>query len=74
MTLKKPSRAGLLALALGVLLGLFLSVASFDASYAQTPAPAAAAAAAAAASASAPPVDTNFNSTPTCRAVSTIFD
>jgi Amt family ammonium transporter len=47
MTLKKTSRAGLLALALGVLLGLFLSVASFDASYAQTPAPAAAPAAAA---------------------------
>jgi len=48
MTLKKPSRAGLLALALGVLLGLFLSVASFDASYAQAPAPGAAPAAAAA--------------------------
>ncbi len=48
MTLKKSSRAGLLALALGVLLGLFLSVASYDASYAQTPAPAAAAAPAAA--------------------------
>src|SRR5471032_2810912 len=48
MTLKKTSRAGLLALAFGVLLGLFLSVASFDASYAQTPAPAAAPAAAAA--------------------------
>ncbi len=28
MTLKKSSRAGLLALAFGVLLGLFLSVAS----------------------------------------------
>ncbi|MBI3703521.1 MAG: ammonium transporter [Rhizobiales bacterium] len=48
MTLKKSSRAGLLALALGVLLGLFLSVASFDASHAQTPAPAAAATAPAA--------------------------
>src|SRR5471030_1926519 len=48
MTLKKSSRAGLLALAFGVLLGLLLSVASFDASYAQTPAPAAAPAAAAA--------------------------
>src|SRR5476651_1132817 len=47
MTLKKTSRAGLLALAFGVLLGLFLSLASFDASYAQTPAPAAAPAAAA---------------------------
>ena len=40
MTLKKSSRAGLLALAFGVLLGLFLSVASFDATYAQAPAPA----------------------------------
>jgi ammonium transporter, Amt family len=49
MTLKKTSRAGLLALALGVLLGLFLSIASFDASYAQTPAAPAAAPAAAAA-------------------------
>src|SRR5471032_2197881 len=49
MTLKKSSRAGLLALALGVLLGLFLSVASFDASYAQAPAAPAAAPAAAAA-------------------------
>src|SRR6185503_11112329 len=49
MTLKKSSRAGLLALAFGVLLGLFLSVASFDASYAQTPAAPAAAPAAAAA-------------------------
>ena len=45
MTLKKTSRAGLTALALGVLLGLFLSVAVYDASYAQAPAPAAAAAA-----------------------------
>jgi Amt family ammonium transporter len=48
MTLKKTSRAGLLALAFGVLLGLFLSVAVYDASYAQAPAPAAAAAPAAA--------------------------
>src|SRR6266568_3870197 len=48
MTLKKPSRAGLLALALGVLLGLFLSVASFDATYAQAPAAAPAATPAAA--------------------------
>jgi len=55
MTLKKPSRAGLLALALGVLLGLFLSVASFDASYAQAPAPGAAPAAAAPATPPAPP-------------------
>jgi len=44
MTIKKLSRAGLLALAFGVLLGLFLSVAAYDVSYAQTPAPAAAAA------------------------------
>jgi Amt family ammonium transporter len=57
MTLKKTSRAGLSALALGVLLGLFLSVASFDASYAQAPAPGAAPAPAAAAPATpaAPP-------------------
>jgi ammonium transporter, Amt family len=47
MTLKKPSRAGLLALAFGLLLGLFLSVGTYNASYAQTPAPAAAPAAAA---------------------------
>jgi Amt family ammonium transporter len=62
MTLKKFSRAGFLALALGVLLGLFLSVASFDASYAQAPAtpPAAAAAPAAAPAPAAPP--------PTCDA------
>ncbi len=49
MTLKKSSRAGLLALAFGVLLGLTLSMASFDVSHAQTPAPLAPAAAAAAA-------------------------
>ncbi len=48
MTLKKSSRAGLVALALGVLLGLFLSVGTYNTSYAQTPAPAAAAAPAAA--------------------------
>jgi Amt family ammonium transporter len=47
MTLKKPSRAGFLTLAFGILLGLFLSVAVYDASYAQTPPPAAAAPAAA---------------------------
>ena len=41
MTLTKFSRAGLMALAMTVLLGLFLSVA-FDASYAQAPAPGAA--------------------------------
>src|SRR6188472_620567 len=44
MTLKKSSRAGLLALAFGILLGLFLSVATYDASYAQAQAPAATAA------------------------------
>src|ERR1700716_2538104 len=55
MTLKKSSRAGLLALALGILLGLFLSVASFDASYAQAPATPPAAAAPAAAPAAPPP-------------------
>src|SRR5450755_1197064 len=54
MTLKKPSRAGLAALALGVLLGLFLSVAAYNTSYAQ-PAPAAAPAAPAAAPAAAAP-------------------
>ena len=49
MTLKKPSRAGLMALAFGILLGLFLSVAAYNTSYAQTPAPMAAPAAAPAA-------------------------
>ena len=49
MTLKKPSRAGLMTLALGILLGLFLSIAVYDASYAQTAAPAAPPAATAAA-------------------------
>jgi Amt family ammonium transporter len=43
MTLKKPSRAGLAALALGVLLSLFLSMATYNTSYAQAPAPGAAA-------------------------------
>ena len=38
MTFRKSSRAGLLALALGLLLGLFLSAGAFDTSYAQTPA------------------------------------
>src|SRR5690348_4715137 len=51
MTFKMFSRAGLLALALGVLLGLCLSVASYDYGYAQTPA-----APAASAPAAAPPV------------------
>ena len=38
MTFKRVSRAGLVALALGVLLGLFFSVASINSSYAQAPA------------------------------------
>ena len=59
MTLKKPSRAGLLSLCFGILLGVFLSVAVYDASYAQTPPPAAAPAAAPAAPAA---------PTPTCDA------
>jgi Amt family ammonium transporter len=46
MTSKKTARAGLVALALGVLLGLFLSVASVSTSFAQAPAEPAAAAAA----------------------------
>jgi Amt family ammonium transporter len=49
MMFKKPSRAGRLALALGILLGLVFSIAVFDASFAQAPAPAAPAAAAPAA-------------------------
>jgi Amt family ammonium transporter len=55
MTLKRSSRAGLLALAFGILLGLFLSVATFDASYAQAQGPAAAPAAAPAATPAPPP-------------------
>ena len=55
MTLKKTSRAGLLALAFGIVLGLFLSVAAIDASYAQAQAPAAAPAAPAAAAPATPP-------------------
>src|SRR6185312_8020850 len=54
MTLKTLSRAGLLTLAFGVLLSLFLSVATYDASYAQSP-PGAAPAAAAPPAAPAPP-------------------
>jgi Amt family ammonium transporter len=54
MTLKKPSRAGLLALAFGILLSLVLSVGVYSTSYAQTPAPAAAPAAAAAPAPAAP--------------------
>ena len=53
MTLMKSPRAGLLALAFGVVLSLFLSVAAFDASYAQ-PAPGAAPAAPAAAAPATP--------------------
>jgi Amt family ammonium transporter len=45
MTLKKFSGAGLLALVFGVMLALFLSVATYDTSYAQAQAPAPAAAA-----------------------------
>ena len=37
MTFKKPSRAGLVALMFGVLLGLFLTVASYTPSHAQAP-------------------------------------
>ena len=57
MTLMKFPRAGLLALALGVVLSVFLSVAAFDASYAQPApgAPPAAPAAAAPATPAAPP-------------------
>jgi Amt family ammonium transporter len=53
MTLMKSPRAGLLALAFGVVLSVFLSVAAFDASYAQ-PAPGAAPAAPAAAAPATP--------------------
>ena len=56
MTLKKPSRAGLLALAFGLLLALCLSVSFYSTSYAQTPAPGAAPAPAAAPAA--PPAPT----------------
>jgi len=45
MTSKRLPRAGILALAFGLLLGLFLSMGAFNASYAQTPAPSAAPAA-----------------------------
>ena len=48
MTFKKPTRAGLLALALGVLFALFLSISVIDRSYAEEAAPAAAPAAEAA--------------------------
>ena len=55
MTLKKFSRAGLCALACGILLGLVLSVPTFHSSYAQAPAAPAAAAPAAAPAPEAPP-------------------
>ena len=55
----KSSRAGLLALAFGILLGLFLSVASYDVSYAQAQAPAAAPAAAPATPPAPPPACAN---------------
>jgi Amt family ammonium transporter len=55
MTCKKFSRAGLVALAIGILLGLFLSLATFDGSYAQAPAAAPAAPAEAPAAAPPPP-------------------
>jgi ammonium transporter, Amt family len=60
MTLKKPSRAGLLALASGALLAIILSVGVYSTSYAQTPAPMAAPAAGAPAAAApaAPPAPT----------------
>src|SRR3954466_4278432 len=54
MTSKKLSRAGLTALAFGVILGIFLSIATYSSSYAQTPAAPAASAPAAAAPAAAP--------------------
>jgi len=53
MTSKKSSRAGLMALAFGILLGIILSVGVYGTAYAQ--APAAPAAAAAPATPSAPP-------------------
>ncbi len=56
MTLKKPSRAGLLALALGLLLGLFMSTVTYNSSFAQTTTPPAAATPAAAAPAAPAPL------------------
>src|SRR5215470_2995211 len=41
MTLKKPTRAGLVALIFGVLLGICLNISSFTPSFAQEPSPAA---------------------------------
>ena len=37
MTFKKPTRAGLVALALGVLFALFLSMSAIDRTYAEEP-------------------------------------
>ena len=54
MKFKKLTRAGLLVLALGLLLGICLCVSTFDASYAQAPAAAPAAPAAAPADAGPP--------------------
>jgi Amt family ammonium transporter len=59
MTLKKPSRAGLLALAFGILLSFVLSVGVYSTSYAQTTTPAPAAAAAPAAAPAPPPACAN---------------
>jgi Amt family ammonium transporter len=55
MTFKKPTRAGLVALAVGAVLGIALSFASIDRSLAQAPAAAPPAAAAPAAPAAPPP-------------------
>ncbi len=55
MTLKKHSRAGLVALAFGILLALVVSVGFNSSSYAQTPAPGAAPAPAATPAAPPPP-------------------
>jgi Amt family ammonium transporter len=55
MTCKKFSRAGLVALAIGILVGFFLSLATFDGSYAQAPAATPAAPAEAPAAAPPPP-------------------
>ena len=59
MTSKNTARAGLFALALGVLFGLFLSVASVNSAYAQAPAAPAAEPAAAAPAASPPACASN---------------
>src|SRR5665213_216381 len=67
MTLMKSSRAGLLTLALGIMLGFFLSVATINSFHAQTPAaPAAAPAAPAAAPAAAATPAVAPAPTPSC--------